>query len=32
MFLALLGALVAQTLLSRQHDRQLARLRGGSAA
>jgi len=32
MFLALLGALAAQTLLSRQQDRQLARLPGGSAA
>ncbi|MDP1644328.1 MAG: DUF2238 domain-containing protein [Thiobacillus sp.] len=32
MFLALLGALVAQSLLSHQHDRQLARLPSGSAA
>lgn len=32
MFLALLGALAAQALLSRRHDRQLARLSGGTAA
>ena len=32
MFLALLGALAAQSLLSRRHDRQLARLPSGSAA
>jgi putative membrane protein len=32
MFLALLGALVAQVLLSRLHDRQLARLPAGPAA
>lgn len=32
MFLALLGALIAQALLSRRHDRQLARLSGGTAA
>ncbi|MHB1186307.1 DUF2238 domain-containing protein [Thiobacillus sp.] len=32
MFLALLGALIAQALLSRRHDRQLARLPGASAA
>lgn len=31
MFLALLGALAAQVLLSRRHDRQLARLVGGAA-
>jgi putative membrane protein len=31
MFLALLGALAAQALLSRQHDRQLASLPNGSA-
>lgn len=32
MFLALLGALAAQALLSRRHDRQLARLAGGPVA